>query len=36
MATEEAVLLNLSEGMLSKLEKFIINNPAIAELTGKA
>jgi putative nucleotidyltransferase with HDIG domain len=36
MATEEAVLLNLSEEMLSKLEKFIINNPAIAELTGKA
>jgi len=36
MATEEAVLLNLSEDMLSKLDKFIINNPAIAELTGKA
>lgn len=36
MATEEAVLLNLSEDMLNKMEKFIINNPAIAELTGKA
>lgn len=36
MATEEAVLLNLSEEMLRKVEQFILNNPAIAELTGKA
>jgi len=36
MATEEAALLNLSEDTLHRLEKFLINNPAISELTGKA